>query len=392
MTEIHGFADEGYGPVADTFRDNFERGAETGAALAIYRDGRLVVDLHGGVRDSTTGQPWTADTVAVGFSATKGLLAIIGYLAQQRGLLDHDAPVTCLWPEYGAHGKEDTTIRDVFAHRAGVVALDADLTFQDLCRWTSVVAAIESQRPQWEPGSDFGYHALTYGWMVGEILRRATGLRPRELLAEYLTTPLAADAWIGLPAHATHRVARIDPAPGLARAEAVARIEAELSGSPFVRSVTMSGALPARFLDDDRTDFNSPALHTAEIPAANGIMSAAALAKIYAAAVSTVDGQPRLLTDRSIADALVPRSSGKGWSGVVTPRGIRYSTGFLVNGYPGRPLLSDHSFGHDGVNGGLGFADSEAGIGFGYVNNQLADPTDQRANLLTAALRRSLDA
>ncbi|MFD5827328.1 serine hydrolase domain-containing protein [Lentzea sp. NPDC060358] len=390
MTQIHGFADEGFGPVADAFRDNFDRGAETGAALAVYHRGRLVVDLHGGVGDSTTGRPWTADTVAVGFSATKGLLALIAYLAQQHGHLDLDAPVVSVWPEYGAHGKERTTIRDVFAHRAGVVALDTDLTFQDVSRWRPVITAIEAQRPQWEPGTQFGYHALTFGWLTGEILRRATGLRPQELLAEYLTTPLAADAWIGLPAHVAPRVARIHPACGVAGSDGVALIATALKESAFVRSVTMSGALPARFLDDARTDFNSPALHAAEIPAANGIMSAPALARIYAAAVSRVGGAPPLLTGGSVADALTPRSSGKGWPGVITPRGIRYSTGFLINGYPGRPLLSDHSFGHDGVNGGLGFADASAEIGFGYLNNQLATPGDQRANHLTAALRTVL--
>jgi CubicO group peptidase (beta-lactamase class C family) len=108
MTEIHGFADEGFGPVADAFRDNFTRGTETGAACAIYHRGRLVVDLHGGFADNTTRQPWNRDTVVVAFSATKGLMALCGYIAQQRGLLDFDAPVTSLWPEFGAHGKERT--------------------------------------------------------------------------------------------------------------------------------------------------------------------------------------------------------------------------------------------------------------------------------------------
>jgi CubicO group peptidase (beta-lactamase class C family) len=392
MTEIHGFADEGFGPVADAFRDNFTRGTETGAACAIYHRGQLVVDLHGGFADNTTRQPWNTDTVVVAFSATKGLMALCGYIAQQRDLLDFDAPVTSLWPEFGAHGKERTTIRDVFAHRAGLVALDTDLTFQDISRWTPVITAIEAQRPQWEPGTDFAYHALTFGWLTGEILRRATGLRPHELLAEYLSTPLAADAWIGLPARVESRVARIHPAPEVVGPEALALFEKVMSMPAFVRSVTLGGALPARFLDNGPTDFNSSALHAAEVPAANGIMSATALARIYAAAVSTIDGIPQLLSDQSITDALTPRSSGKGWPGVLTPPGIRFSTGFLINGYPGRPLLSDLSFGHDGANGSLGFADADAEIGFGYLNNQLTNPVDERANRLTVALQNSLRA
>ncbi|MGV9847380.1 hypothetical protein ACWDWU_01050 [Streptomyces sp. NPDC003442] len=150
-----------------------------------------------------------------------------------------------------------------------------------------------------------GQHALTFGWLTGEILRRATDLRPHELLAEYLSTPLAADAWIGLPARVESRVATVHPAPEVADPEALA---------------------------------------------------------------------------------------GEGWPGVLTPPGIRFSTGFLVNGFPGRPLLSDLSFGHDGANGSLGFADAGAAIGFGYLNNQLANPVDERANRLTAALQHSLRA
>jgi CubicO group peptidase (beta-lactamase class C family) len=392
MTEIHGFADEGFGPVADAFKENFTLGTETGAACAIYHRGRLVVDLHGGLADETTRQPWNADTVAVAFSATKGLMALCGYIAQQHGLLNFDAPVTSLWPEFGAHGKERTTIRDVFAHRAGLVALDTDLTFQDVTRWKPVIAAIEAQQPQWEPGADFAYHALTFGWLTGEILRRATGLRPHDLLAKYLTTPLSADAWIGLPTHVEPRVAHIHPAPKVTDPETLALFDKVMSMPAVVRSVTLGGALPAQFLDNGPTDFNSPALHAAEVPAANGIMSATGLARIYAAAVSTVDSTPRLLSDQSITDALTPRSYGDGWPGALTPPGIRYSTGFLINGYPGRPLLSDSSFGHDGANGGLGFADSDAEIGFGYLNNQLNNPTDERANRLTAALQSSLRA
>lgn len=388
MTEIHGFADERFGPVADAFRDNFDRGSETGAAVAVYDHGNLVVDLHAGVADEATGRAWTTDTVAVGFSVTKGLMALAGYLAQQRGHLRFDDPVASVWPEYGQHGKEGTTIRDVFAHRAGVIALDVDLTFDDIVHWEPVVRAIENQRPQFHPGSDFGYHALTFGWLAGEILRRATGLRPHDLIAEYLAKPLDADAWIGIPHDVERRVARIHPAPGLAGPETDALIAKVMNMPAFVRSVTLGGVFPLRFLDGGDRDFNSPALHAAEVPAANGIMSHTAVARIYAAAVSTVDGRPRLLSAESIDDALMPRSTGAGWPGVLTPPGIRYSTGFIINGQP--RLLSDHSFGHDGANGGLAYADAQVEIGFAYLNNQLANPIDERADRLTAALRSAL--
>lgn len=293
-----------------------------------------------------------------------------------------------VWPRYGQQGKEHTTIRDVFAHRAGVIALDIDLTFDDIVRWEPVVLAIENQRPQFEPGSEFGYHALTFGWLAGEILRRATGLRLRDLIAEYLTKPLGAEAWIGIPHDVEPRVARIHAAPELTGPEADALVAKVMSMPTFLRSVTMGGVFPPRFLDGSDRDFNSPALHAAEVPAANGIMSHTAVARIYAAAVSAVDGRPRLLSAESIDDALTPRSAGAGWPGVFTPPGIRYSTGFLINGAP--RLLSDGSFGHDGANGGLAYADAQAEIGFAYLNNQLANPVDERADRLTTALRAAL--
>ena len=136
-------------------------------------------------------------------------MALCGYLAQQRGLLDFDAPVATVWPEFAANGKGDIVIRDVFAHRAGLMALDADLTLDDVLAWEPVIRAIEAQRPLWTPGTAFAYHALTFGWLTGEILRRATGKMPGALLADYLTDALGVNAWIGLPADQEHRVARM---------------------------------------------------------------------------------------------------------------------------------------------------------------------------------------
>lgn len=384
MTEVHGFADEGFGPVADAFRANFDENLETGAAVAVYRDGRLVVDLHAGVADA--GEPWTADTLAVSFSVTKGLMALSAYLVQQEGLLDFDAPVSSLWPEYAAHGKEATTIRDLFSHRAGVVAVDTDLTLDDVTRWTPVIAAIEATRPQFTPGSTFAYHALTYGWLTGEVLRRATGMLPGALLDHYLSKPLAAQAWIGLPEDLHSRVARVVPAPVDNSPQTAELVQKILAMPTFVRSVTLGGLLPLRPIDPAHgLDFNSPALHSAQIPAANGITTARDLARIYSTAVTATQGIGPLLTPESIADALIPRSSGASWEGALTPPGVRYSTGFLLNG------LSDSSFGHDGANGGLAFADSGARVGFAYLNNRMPAMVDERASRITAALRDALD-
>lgn len=393
MSEFPGFADEGFGPVADAFVDNFRRGTETGAACAVHHRGRLVVDMHGGVADRVSGRAWTDDTLTIGFSVSKGLMALCGYLAQQRGLLDFDAPVATVWPEFAANGKQDIVIRDVFAHRAGLVALDADLTLADVLSWEPVIRAIEAQRPLWTPGTAFAYHALTFGWLTGEILRRATGRMPGALLAEYLTGPLEVDAWIGLPADQEHRVARMHaPRSRVLRTgyRVLPRILRSIGKSAAVQAVTMGSAFPFSLIDGCAGDFNTRALHAAQIPAANVVLDARALATLYGAAVSPSSGAP-LLTEASMADAVVLRSSGEGWRVALTPPGVRFSTGFLINGIPYRPLLSDSSFGHDGASGSLGFADADSQTGFGYVNNLIGGARDDRANNLTAALRRCLD-
>jgi CubicO group peptidase (beta-lactamase class C family) len=387
-----GFADEGFGAVADAFVDNFRRGTEVGAACAVYHRGRLVVDLLGGVVDEVTSRPWTADTITVGFSISKGLMALCGYLAQQRGLLDFDAPVATVWPEFAVNGKQDIVIRDVFAHRAGLMAVDANLSLANVLAWDPVIRALEAQRPLWAPGTQFAYHALTFGWLTGEILRRATGMMPGELLAAYFVDALGVNAWIGLPADQEHRVARMH-APrshvmriGFRAAPTVLRLAGKAAA---VRAVTMGSAFPFSLIDDRAADFNSPAVHAAQIPAANAIVDARALAAIYGAAVSPVTGAP-LLTAASMADAVVLRSSPSGSRVALTPPGVRFSTGFLVGGIPYRPLLSGSSFGHDGASGSLGFADADSQTGFGYVNNLIGGLRDRRANDLTAALRRCL--
>jgi CubicO group peptidase (beta-lactamase class C family) len=298
--------------------------------------------------------------------------------------------VTSVWPEFGINGKQDTTIRDLFTHRAGLVALDTDLSLDDLAAWTPVISAIENQKPLWEPGTDFAYHALTSGWLIGEVLRRVTGIRPRELMSDYLTTPLGVDAWIGLPASEEPRVAWLQGPPETDDPLAAQALENALSIPVVARSVSLGGALSPTFIDGSSTDYNSRKVHEVEIPAANGILTAQSVAKIYGAAVSPIHGNTKLLSSASIADATTARSYGDAWSGAQTHPGIRFSTGFLVNGNPNRPLLSDASFGHDGASGGLGFADADAEIGFGYVNNQFGGPDDQRANRLTRALRECL--
>ena len=197
--EIHGDAEHGFGPVADAFAANFTNGGELGAAVALYAEGRKVVDLWGGIADQRNGRPWMQDTPAIVFSVTKGVLAICAYQLVGQGRLDLDAPVARYWPEFGANGKATITVRMLLSHRAGLVALDRDLSFDEVLAWDPVIRAIEEQAPMWSPGTAYSYHTITYGWLVGEVIRRISGKSPGEFLRTELSRPLGLDLWIGAP-------------------------------------------------------------------------------------------------------------------------------------------------------------------------------------------------
>ncbi|MGW5803935.1 serine hydrolase domain-containing protein, partial [Streptomyces bacillaris] len=216
--DVRGTVAPGFEPVAEAFVRNFEERGERGAAVAVYRDGRKVVDLWAGTRDVDGTEPWAVDTVQIVRSAGKGIAAAVPLLLHQRGQVDLDAPVSTYWPEFKANGKERVLVRDLLAHRAGVPALDRPLTPAEAADGTSGPAAVAAQRPQWEPGTDHGYHAQTYSWLIGELVRRATGRTIGRWIAEEIARPLGLDFWFGLPAEEAHRIGRIGPveppAPG----------------------------------------------------------------------------------------------------------------------------------------------------------------------------------
>ncbi|WDZ83604.1 serine hydrolase domain-containing protein [Micromonospora cathayae] len=381
---IHGDADESFGPVADVFRDNFASRGEVGAAVTVYRHGRKVVDLYGGLADPRSGRPWTADTPAVVFSCTKGILAVCAYLLVQEGRLDLDAPVTRYWPEFGGHGKADVPVRWLFTHQSGLPALDRPFTLPEVLAWTPVVEAIEAQTPLWEPGTAHAYHPMTYGWLVGEVLRRITGRMPGVLVQDTLGGPLGLRTWLGLPAAERDTVAWMVAAPA----------EAGPPGEPMPdwveRAATMGGAHAFPADDTGLVSFNDPAIQAAGLPGAGAVSTADGLARLYAACVSGVDGPP-LLSTASVDDATVVRVRGRQFHG-GPDAGQRWGTGFLLDSPPARPLLGTRSFGHDGAGGHLAFGDDRYGIGFGYVVNQMGGSVDDRSNRLTAALRACLSA
>lgn len=387
--EIHGDAGHGYGPVADAFARNFAMHGELGAAVVVYVGGQKVVDLWGGIADLRTGRPWLSKTPAVFFSVTKGVLAICAYRLVAQGRLDLDAPVGRYWPEFAGHGKAETTVRMLLGHRAGLPALDRSLSYDEVLAWEPVIAAIEDQEPLWPPGMAYSYHTLTYGWLIGEVMRRVSGKSPGALLRAELADPMGLDLWIGAPDEVIGRAAWLEPPLGDVDPVRGAAIAAWSAKEPVAeRAGTMGGAFGFP-LADGQVSFNDPAIQRAEIPGANGMGTAAGLAHLYAACVSEV-GTDRIMTPALIDDALVAQSSGQQVFGPAD-YGERWGTGFALDSPPAQALLGPRSFGHGGAGGELAFADDTFGVGFGYINNRMGGIGDPRATLLTAALRSCLD-
>ncbi|MEV0155472.1 serine hydrolase domain-containing protein [Micromonospora sp. NPDC050686] len=376
--QIHGHADEGFGRVADVFRGNFASRGEVGAAVAVYVAGRKVVDLYGGLADPRSGRPWTAQTPAVVFSVTKGIMAICAYQLVRHGQLDLDAPVTRYWPEFGQHGKAEIPVRWLLTHQSGLPALDKPFTREEVLAWDPVIEAIEAQTPLWQPGTAHSYHPITYGWLIGEVIRRITGELPGAYFARTLGEPLGLRTWVGLPAAERDAVAWMlapigDPGPA--------------SHPVAERGITMGGAFAFPADENGLVSFNDPAIQAAQIPGAGAVSTAESLARLYAACVSEVGG-PRLLSTASVDDAITVRAAGQQVYG-HPDAGHRWGTGFLVHSVP-RPMVGERSFGHDGAGGHLAFADDTHQVGFGYVVNQMGGIDDERANLLSAAVRDCL--
>lgn len=387
---VHGFVDDGFGAVMDAFVDNFDVRSDLGAACAIYRDGRPVVDIWAGIADSRTGAAWEHETAAVIFSCTKGLLAMCAYLLVQDGRLDLDAPVACYWPEFAAHGKAKITVRDAMSHRAGVPALDVDLTRSEVLAWEPVIRAIENQPPLHRSDAGHLYHALTYGWILGEVIRRITGMMPGRFFASAIGEPMGLRTWIGLPPTVQTSVAWMEvPLPD-EDSEAAREASRLAASEPNVqRSLSMGGAFGFP-VEAGVVTFNDPAIQASEIPGANGVSTAESLARAYAACVSPIAGAP-LLWASSITDALRLRAAGRQLSGMPDD-GARWGSGFQLASPPAQPMVGPTSFGHAGAGGQLGFADVDHGVGFAYLSNQMGGYGDSRARELTLALRGALGA
>ena len=376
--EIQGRVHPRYTKVRDAFAAQFQTGREVGAALAICVDGEPVVDLFAGHADPARTRPWTADTITHVYSVTKAMTALCAHRLVERGALELDAPVARYWPEFAQAGKGAISVRWLLSHRAGLQALTQALPPETMYDWTAMCGALAAAKPCVEPGR-LGYHPVTFGWLVGELVRRVDGRSLGTFFREEIAAPLGADFHIGLGPAEERRTAdmtALEPPPDF-----VKLLNAAPPGEPPL-------VLLAFMNPSGNGDHNSSAHRRAEIPAINGHGTAMALARVYGALArgGELDGV-RVLSRESIerarelqaegTDALMEMPLRMGLGFWLTQPGVR---DFAMGPNPG-------AFGHPGAGGGLGFADPEARVGFGYVTNRMGSSVaiDERPAALLEA-------
>lgn len=375
-SQASGHVEPGFEGVRDAFEANFADHGEVGASVAVYVDGRPVVDLRGGVADPATGRPYDDDTLQLVFSTTKGITALCASLLAQRGELDVDAPVAEYWPEFAAAGKAEVPVRWLLCHKVGLPYIEGDLTLEQLLAWDPAVEALAAMAPVWEPGTGHGYHAVTYGWLVGEVIRRVSGRSVGRFVAEELAGPLGLDLWVGLPDEQQARVAPLtNRGPG---GEAAGTPESAPPGegkdlASMIREFLGPDALILKALGGasevlvQEGMFNRPEVRAAELPAANAVTNARSLAKLYAATIGPVDGVGPLLTPEQITAATTAQTSG---ADQVLMFETSFGLGYMLS-CPFSPYGGPRGFGHSGAGGSMAFADPEHGIAFGYAMNRM---------------------
>lgn len=371
---VEGECDPAFAPVRDVFAANLASGADLGAAVSVYVDGRCVVDLWGGTADERSGRAWKRDTACVTFSATKAVTATAAlHLADRRGERP-DTAVVDWWPEYAALGKAGTTLEHLLAHQAGLPAFDRPMTVAEAADAAGMAGHLAGQAPEWVPGTAHGYHALTFGWLVGEYVRRGTG----QLVGEYVRAQFAPALWIGAPAEVLPELARIsagrpakaDDLPDTPEAVRELVAASQDPDSPMQRSTANPAA-----------SFNKPELLTAGWPAAGLVATARDLADFYSRLVGG-----SILAPDVLRDAVRERVRGRDRTLVLESA---FGLGFMracANMYL-PPAARPGAFGHPGASGALGLGDLDCGLGFAFVPN-VSRPAlgDRRAYRLVEAV------
>ena len=374
---VEGTTDRRFAAVREAFESCLADGLETGGAVAVIVDGRLVADLWGGHSDAASTTPWRRDTLVNVWSATKGVMATAVTMAVERGLLTYDAPIADLWPEFSAQGKETISLDMAMSHRAGLQGLREPMDEAGLYGWFPYVQALAAQAPLFAPGSLCVYHALSYGHLAGETLCRADGRFPGRFIAEEIAGPLGLDFFVGLPQDQDHRAAEMVEGP---------------KASDWLSTIDESGWGHSMHNPEIRAGHpNLRAWRAAEIPGGNGMGDARALATLYGTlARGGTLGSVRLLGSQAIAAAVAERYRGPDASfGSETA----FGAGFRLAGEGGEMGASPAAFGHSGWGGTQAFADPDAHLGFAFVTHRMLgfdDGIDPRRTRLIEAVYDAL--
>ena len=379
---LQGHCDSRFTPVADAFAALFEDPQARGAALCIQVGGETLVDLWAGAAGKDEGQDWQADTLLNLFSCTKTFAAVAALQLVGEGKLDLDAPVARYWPEFAAAGKESVTLRQLLCHQAGLPALRELLAPEALYDWQTMVDALAAEEPWWTPGNGHGYAAITYGWLIGELLRRADGRGPGEAIVARVAKPLGLDFHVGLADQEFHRVAHIARGKGNVGDAAAQRLLQVTLREPTAMT-TRAFTNPPSIM----TSTNKPEWRRMQQPAANGHGNARSLAGFYA---GLLDGS---LLESEMLEELT-REHSLGEDKTLLTR-TRFGLGCMLD-QPDVPNatygLGPRAFGHPGAGGSTGFADPEHDVAFGFVTNTLGPYVlmDPRAQKLVRALATCL--
>lgn len=374
--EIHGFVSPGFEAMREAFAENFALRRELGAACCVYHKGQKVVDLWGGVRNKTTGEPWEENTMALVYSATKGLSAMTLAIAHSRGWLDYDELVCTYWPEFGQNGKEKVTVRQLLAHQAGLFALDEPIDTSivgDLDRLADVLAR---QKPAWEPGTRQAYHAVTLGFYEGELIRRIDPQHRSlgQFFQDEIATPLGLDFYIRLPEAIPD--SRLAPLVDPTASEMLFGFPFRLTPAVWNHRSNIRRALVGSELAHDAQHIYPRNL---EIPAGGGVGTARAIACAYS--VFATGGKELGLRAETLKELLAPAiPSTHGFYDECMKSEVEFSLGFMKTS-ANFPMGKPGSFGAPGAGGSLGFADPQAQIGYGYIPNRKSvalggDPRD----------------
>ncbi|MBW2367764.1 MAG: beta-lactamase family protein [Deltaproteobacteria bacterium] len=402
--QINGICDAAFNGVLETFEENFRERGELGACVCITQNNVPVVDLWGGLAKAKTKAPWTRDTVSFIWSSTKGAMAVCVHMLVSRGLIDLDAPLARYWPEFGQKGKQDIPVHLILSHQGGIPHWRKRLKDYAFLDWDYMVKACEEEEPFWKPGERHGYHALSIGFLCGELVRRVTGKTIGAFFQEEVAKPLGLDFWIGLPEEYDPRMAAIMMPGELGQDGLVFADEGGPTSDFYVKAATEPDSIQGLqeynhggFLDN----YYKRAYRAAESPAVGGISNARGLAGMYAPLAcggktgnfemvdaDTLARMGAVAAAGNDATLLLPTRYGLGFHKGCDNRGWKTDHKNHILMY--NVIMSEDAFGHVGFGGSIGLADPAANMSFGYVMNRMGmgiglNPRGQ--SLLDAAYR-----